>query len=191
MAAIFANVPQRIGQWVQKFKTPGQTTPNEVVTAYGELAEWMQEMCQATQEHPELLGAASLNAETLNGPEEVQGNGFGVKDGVELAASVGISFIPVVGWAYDALDIAASLVSAGAENDEEGLKAVEQQYQYLNKAVADMNKVLSQTSNAQIPRQTQTYQQTQMPQQTQAQQNQQTQGQPVPPQMKQKFPWLV
>ena len=149
MAAIFANVPGRIAQWVEKFKTPGQTTPKEVITAYGELAEWMQEMCQTTQEHPELLGAASLSDETLNGPEEVEGDKFSVKDGVELAASVGISFVPIVGWAYDAVDIAASLVSAGAENDKEGLKTVGQQYQYLNKAVTDMNKALAQSSNPQ------------------------------------------
>ena len=185
LAATFTNVPQRIGQWIQKFKTPGQTQPNEVITAYGELADWMQEMCQATQEYPELLGAASLNAETLNGPGEAQGNGFSVTDGVELAASVGISFIPIVGWAYDAVDIAASLVSAGAQNDQEGLKTVEQQYQYLNKAVADMNKALQQSAHAQVP------QQAQGQQIAQAQGQQMTQGQPVPPQMAQKFPWLA
>lgn len=186
--ATLSGVPQRIGQWLEHFKNPAQAKPNEVIEGYGELAGWMQEICQTTQEYPEILGAATLQDSTLNGPEEVQGNGFSVKDGVELAASIGVSFIPIVGWAYDAVDIAGSLISAKAESEQEGLKVVEKQYQYIEKAIADMNNVLQQTSNPQTLQQAATQNtQQQTPQQQPQQQVAQQQlpqgyivGQPAP-----------
>ena len=188
MVLSFLKVPQTIGQWIEKFKNPGQTTPQDVISAYGEVADWMQGICQVTQENPELLGAAALQDSTLGGPEEVK-NKFKVSDGIALAASFGTMALGPIGWAYDALDIAGSLVSAKANSEQEGLQVVEKQYQYITNAIADMNQALQQSTTPQaapVASQQQQVQQYQQPQQ----QTQMAQNQQVPPQMKQKYPWL-
>jgi hypothetical protein len=152
-AALFAGIPQSISARVQQFKNPAQTKPQEVIDAYGELAEWMGEMCQAVQENPAILGAAALQDSTLNGPGEVDSGPFmTVGEGAGMAASLGMACIPVVGWAaaavFDAVDIASMVVSAGAKQDEEGLKMVEKQYEYINTAIKDMNQALAKSAQA-------------------------------------------
>ena len=153
-AALFAGVPQSISAKIQQFKNPAQTKPQDVVGAYGELAEWMQEMCQAVQENPAILGASALQNSTLNGPEEVDNGPFMTAgEGAGLAASLGMAALGPVGLAaaavFDVVDIASMVVSAGAKQDEEGLKMVEKQYQYLNAAIKDMNQALAQSAQAQ------------------------------------------
>lgn len=168
-AALFAGIPQNIYARIQQFKNPAQTQPQDVIQAYGDLAEWMGEMCQAVQENPEILGANALQDSTLNGPEEVKGGPFMTGGEVAgVATSIGLACIPVVGWAaaavFDAVDIASMAVSAGAKQDEEGLKMVEKQYQYLNTAIKDMNQALAQSTQAQpqgIPQQQPVQQQAQ------------------------------
>lgn len=152
-AALFAGIPQSISARVQQFKNPAQTQPEDVIQAYGELAEWMQEMCQAVQENPAILGAAALQKSTLTGPGEVDSGPFMTAgEGAGLAASLGMTAIPVVGWAaaavFDAVDIASMAVSAGAKQDEEGLKMVEKQYEYINTAIKDMNQALAKSAQA-------------------------------------------
>lgn len=153
-AALFAGIPQTISAKIQQFKNPAQIKPQDVIGAYGELAEWMGEMCQAVQENPAILGAAALQDSTLNGPGEVDSGPFMTAgEGAGIAASLGMTAIPVVGWAaaavFDVVDIASMVVSAGAKQDEEGLKMVEKQYQYLNVAIKDMNQALAQSAQAQ------------------------------------------
>lgn len=150
-AALFAGIPQSITARIQQFKNPAQTQPDDVIQAYGELAEWMGGMCQAVQENPEILGATALNDATLNGPEQVKSGPFMTGGEVAgVATSIGLACIPVVGWAaaavFDAVDIASMLVSGGAKQDEEGLKMVEKQYEYLNVAIKDMNQALAQSA---------------------------------------------
>jgi len=152
-AALFAGIPQTISAKIQQFKNPAQTKPQDVIGAYGELAEWMGEMCQAVQENPAILGAAALQDSTLNGPEEVDSGPFmTVGEGAGMAASLGMACIPVVGWAaaavFDAVDIASMVVSSGAKQDEEGLKMVEKQYEYINTAIKDMNQALAKSAQA-------------------------------------------
>ena len=175
--------PQNIQAWFQKFNSNrAQVTPKEVISAYDELTEWMRNICQVLQEHPEILGAQqALSDETLNGPEEVQGEGFGVGDAVEMAAGIGMYAIPYVGWALGAVDLAHSIVHAGAEANREGLEQVSNQIKYLNKAVANVNQALQGKS----PRKTNQY--TQQPVQQQPQQQTQAQfpngyfvGRPAP-----------
>jgi len=168
-AALFAGIPQTISQRIQEFKNPAQTKPEDVIQAYGELAEWMGEMCQAVQENPEILGANALGDSTLNGPGEVDSGPFMTSGEVGgVAASIGMACIPVVGWAaaavFDAVDIASMLVSSGAKQDEEGLKMVEKQYEYINTAIKDMNQALTKSAQAKpqgMPQQQPVQQQTQ------------------------------
>lgn len=175
-AALFAGIPQNISARIQQFKNPAQTQPNDVIQAYGELAEWMGEMCQAVQENPEILGANALQDSTLNGPEAVKSGPFMTGGEVAgVATSIGLACIPVVGWAaaavFDAVDIASMAVSAGAKQDEEGLKMVEKQYEYLNVAIKDMNQALAQSAQQKpqaATQQRQVQQQTPQQQQTQA-----------------------
>ena len=153
-AALFAGVPQSISAKIQQFKNPAQTKPQDVISAYGELAKWMQEMCQAVQENPAILGASALQNSTLNGPEEVDNGPFmTVGEGAGLAASLGMAALGPVGLAaaavFDVVDIASMLVSAGAKQDEEGLKMVEKQHQYLTTAIKDMNQALAQSAQPQ------------------------------------------
>ena len=61
------------------------------------------------------------------------------------------------------------LVSAGAKQDEEGLKIVEKQYEYLTTAVKDMNQALVQSAKQKPGKVTQ---QQQAPQPAQVQTNQ-------------------
>lgn len=174
-AALFAGIPQTISAKIQQFKNPAQTKPQDVIGAYGELAEWMGEMCQAVQENPAILGAAALQDSTLNGPREVDSGPFMTAgEGAGLAASLGMAAIPVVGWAaaavFDVVDIASMVISAGAKQDEEGLKMVEKQYKYLNTAIKDMNQALAQSAQQKPQGATQ-----QRPIQQQPSQQQQTQ----------------
>ena len=153
-AAIFAGIPQSISQKIQQFRNPGQTKPEEVIEGYAELAGWMQEICQTTQEHPEILGAAALQDETLNGPQDPDKTPFMTAgEGAGMAVSLGLACAGPVGLAaaavFDAIDIAGMLVSAGAERDKEGLRIVEKQYEYINTAIEDMNKALAQSNNPQ------------------------------------------
>lgn len=153
LAAIPAFIvgPQNIQAYFQKFSTNrAQATPQEVIAAYDELTSWMINICSSIQEKPEILGASALQNETLNGPEEVEsGPMFDVGDAAELAISIGVFYIPYVGPALAALDLAHSLVHAGASANQEGLKVVEKQYQYLTKAIKDINACLQSSNNPQ------------------------------------------
>lgn len=176
-AALFAGIPQTISAKIQQFKNPAQTKPQDVIGAYGELAEWMGEMCQAVQENPAILGAAALQDSTLNGPGEVDSGPFMTAgEGAGIAASLGMAAAGgPIGLAaaavFDVIDIAGMLVSAGAKQDEEGLKMVEKQYQYLNTAIKDMNQALAQSAQAQ-PQGTQQQQPVQQQAQTNTQKRQ-------------------
>ena len=146
-------LPQIISKKIEQFKNPAQTKPQDVIDAYGELAGWMGEMCQTVQENPAILGATALQDSTLNGPGEVDSGPFMTAgEGAGMAASLGMACIPVVGWAaaaaFDAVDIASQFVSAGAKQDEEGLKMVEKQYEYINTAIKDMNQALAKSAQA-------------------------------------------
>lgn len=152
-AALFAGIPQTISAKIQQFKNPAQTKPQEVIDAYGELAGWMGEMCQTVQENPAILGAAALQDSTLNGPGEVDSGPFMTAgQGAGLAASLGMAALGPVGMAaaavFDAVDIASQFISAGAKRDEEGLKMVEKQYEYINTAIKDMNQALVKSAQA-------------------------------------------
>ena len=154
-AACIAGIPQTITQRLQQFKNPGQTQPKDVINAYSELAEWMQDMCKSVQENPEILGATALQDSTINGPEDTEKTSFITKgQAAGLATSLGLYCMGPVGAAaavvFDVVDIASSIVRAGAEQDKEGLAIVEKQYQYLNTAVEDMNKALSMTQNPSV-----------------------------------------
>lgn len=172
--------PQNISGYLQKFNTNrAQATPQEVIAAYGELASWMQNICSVLQEKPEIIGAAALQDSTLNGPEEVEsGPMFDVGDVVETAAGIGVFFIPYVGPILGAIDLVHSLVHAGAAGNRDGLKVVEKQYQYLNKAIVDIEGILQKSNNPALLQQAkgQQQQQYQGAQQTQ----QQTQARPMP-----------
>ena len=173
-AALFAGIPQSISARIQQFKNPSQTKPQDVIQAYGELAEWMQEMCQTVQENPAILGASALQNSTLNGPGKVDNGPFMTAgEGAGLAASLGMAALGPVGLAaaavFDVIDIASMLVSAGAKQDEEGLKIVEKQYEYLTTAVKDMNQALVQSAKQKPGKVTQ---QQQAPQPAQVQTNQ-------------------
>ena len=137
--------PENIQAYFQKFNSNrAQVTPKEVIAAYDELATWMQNICAVLQEHPEILGAGQLTDETLNGPEAVDsGPMFDAADAVELAASIGVYAIPYVGWALGAIDLVHSVIHAGADANKEGLKMVENQMKYLDKAIANINAALS------------------------------------------------
>lgn len=137
--------PENIQAYFQKFNSNrAQVTPKEVIVAYDELATWMQNICAVLQEHPEILGAGQLTDETLNGPEAVDsGPMFDAADAVELAASIGVYAIPYVGWALGAIDLVHSVIHAGADANKEGLKMVENQMKYLDKAIANINAALS------------------------------------------------
>lgn len=171
-AALFAGIPQAISARIQQFKNPAQTKPKDVIQAYGELAEWMQNMCQTVQDNPQILGATALQNGTINGPEEVKNDPLmtaGEAGG--LATSIGMACLGPVGIAaaavFDVIDVASMLVSAGAKQDEEGLKMVEKQYQYLNTAIKDMNQALVQSARQQSGQVTQ---QQHVPQQAQTNQ---------------------
>ena len=137
--------PQNIQAFFQKFNTNrGQVTPKEVIGAYDELASWMQNICSALQEHPEILGATQLDASVLNGPEGVDnGPMFTAGDAIEMAAGIGVYAIPYIGWALGAIDLAHSIVHAGADANREGLEMVKNQMKYLDKAIANVNAALS------------------------------------------------
>ena len=160
--------PQNIQAYFQKFNTNrAQVTPKEVISAYDELASWIQNICSALQEHPEILGATQLDASVLNGPEEIDsGPMFTTGDAVEMAAGIGMYAIPYVGWALGAIDLAHSIVHAGADANREGLEMVKNQMKYLDKAIANINAALSgknpQKQQAQQPADQQ--QQASMPQ---------------------------
>ena len=148
--------PENIQSFFQKFNTNrAQATPKEVIAAYDELATWMGNICSVLQQHPEIIGAIALQDGTMNGPEEVDAanNGGMAADAVELAAGIGVFAIPYVGWALGAIDLAHSVVHAGAEANQEGLKVVAKQAEYLNKAIADINAALSKTANPQTRQQ--------------------------------------
>lgn len=171
LAASLAGIPQNISHRLQQFKNPGQTTPKDVIEGYGELAEWTQELCQTTQQHPELLGAASLQDTTINGPGEVENGPFMTAgQGAGMAVSIGAACLGPVGLAaaavFDVIDIASMAVRAGAEEDEEGLKLVQKQYEYMNTAAQDLEQALAQSSKQQQqPQKANIGAQKQMPQQ--------------------------
>ena len=137
--------PQNIQAYFQKFNTNrSQVKPKEVINAYDELASWMQNICSALQEHPEILGATQLDASILNGPGEVDsGPMFTAGDAIEMAAGIGVYAIPYVGWALGAIDLVHSIAHAGADANREGLEMVKNQTKYLNKAIANINAALS------------------------------------------------
>lgn len=137
--------PQNIQAYFQKFNANrAQATPQEVIAAYDELANWLQNICGVLQQHPEILGAGQLDKETLNGPEAVDGGPmFSAGDAVELAASIGVYAIPYVGWALGAIDLVHSIVHAGAEANKEGLEMVGNQIKYIDKAIVNLNAALS------------------------------------------------
>ena len=137
--------PQNIQAWFQKFNNNrAQVTPQEVIRAYDELTEWMRNICISLQEHPEIIGAKGLEDGTLNGPEEVDsGPMFTAGDAIEMAAGIGMMFLGPIGWALTAIDMAHSIVHAGADANREGLEMVKNQMKYLDKAIANVNAALS------------------------------------------------
>lgn len=137
--------PQNIQAYFQKFNTNrAQATPQEVISAYDELASWMQNICGVLQQHPEILGAGQIDKNIINGPEAVDnGPMFNAGDAIELAASIGIYAIPYVGWALGAIDLVHSVVHAGAEANKEGLEMVGNQIKYIDKAIVNLNAALS------------------------------------------------
>jgi hypothetical protein len=48
--------PDRIGNWINQFRAGnGNITPEMVISAYNELTNWLQNICVAVKEHPEIL----------------------------------------------------------------------------------------------------------------------------------------
>ena len=195
--ATVAGIPQKIGQWIQRFANPAQTTPEEVIGAYGELTNDMNMMCQTAQEHPEILGATALSQETLNGPEGPGKKPFmKAGDAVNMAASMGALALGPVGVAaaavLDAVTIAGVLASARAEQNQEGLEMVGKQYEYLNKAADDLYNALAQADKAVMGQKQSMYQNQAQQQAYQYQQNQpysQGQGMAAQPQQGYPTPW--
>lgn len=174
--------PENIQGFFQKFNSNrAQATPQEVIAAYDELATWMGNICSVLQQHPEIIGAVALQDATLNGPEQVEsGPMFDAADATEMAVGIGVLFIPYVGWALGAIDLAHTLVHAGAEANQEGLKAVAKQIEYLDKAIADVNAALTKASDPRAAQQAQA-------RQGQPQANPQVQAQTQEPQAPQGY----
>ena len=152
MVAEFCGIPQAVSDKIAKFKHPGQTQPSEVIEAYAELAQWMQELCEMVKENPLLLGSVVLSDEVKNGPQQPKGEpfmtggevaGFAISCGLYCLGPWGVA----AGLVFDAIDIAAMFVSAGAKRDKEGLKMVEQQYKYITAAIKEINESLAATTN--------------------------------------------
>ena len=144
-------VPQTVAEKIRAFKNPNGITVPEVVDAFSSLAGWMQQVCIRAKNNPEILGAYAISQELTNGPKDQQGQPlFTAEEGLWLAASIGAAYLGPVGWIYDVLDIAGGLVSAKANDDEELLRIVESQKQYVVSAINKMNNVLAQSKTNSI-----------------------------------------
>ena len=161
--------PDKFANFMNRLADPSsisQIKPEEVIAQYNELTNGMQTLCQMIQEHPEILGAYSIDDEILAGPAEAEQENFGAGDVAEMAAGIGVTFIPYVGPILGLIDMAHSLFSMGARHTADKLKVVEQQIIYLKKAISSLGAVLTKTRNIQ-PGANQQVQQRQVPGQQQ------------------------
>lgn len=148
IAANFAGIPQSIADKYEKFRHPGRATAKEVSEAYGDLTQWVGEICQTLETYPEIIGAAAVSDEVKNGPQDPEsGPWITAGQAAGLAVSIGSTFLGPIGVAagliFDAIDIIGGLVSAGAFEDQELLKVVKKQHEYVSKAVSEINKALT------------------------------------------------
>ena len=159
LALSFSQVPEKLGRLVEKFKNPDEVQVSDIIVGYGDMAQWMQQKCAEVKEYPEILGAYALKNEIYSGPQNVENGplmtageaaGAGVSLGLYALspATFGISGIIAVLW--DVIDVAAMLFSSKARSENEALKMVEKQYEYLNKAVIGFSEILAKTSESEI-----------------------------------------
>lgn len=155
LGVLMFGVPQKVSYAIQRCAKPETLTAKEMLQDYGDLVAWLQEDCTKLSQYPQLLGAdvVQYSHGLINGP---QGEGMNitagevVKEVAEMAAYIGVSFIPVVGQIYDALSVAGAFISARAYADEEYLKQTESLYKYLENSIQEMNKLLQQSKNKSI-----------------------------------------
>ncbi len=143
IGAACLGIPQKITDDIRRYRNPKDVTAVDVEESYGMLAQWIQQMCLAVQESPQILGAYAISKDLANGPQDPTKQP--IMTGSEafwLAASIGASFMGPVGWVYDALDLVGAWTSAKANDDEETLRIVEKQREYLLTAIKTLNNVL-------------------------------------------------
>ena len=159
LAVSLFQVPEIIGQRVERFKNPEQVKSSEIISGYGELAEWMKNLCEIVKTRPEILGAYKLKDEIYSGPQDVEKGPFmtggeaagaGVSMGLYALTPVTYGISGIIAAVWDVIDLAGMLFSSKARSENEALKMVEKQYEYLNKAVIGFSQILAKTSDSEI-----------------------------------------
>lgn len=155
LGVLMFGIPEKVSYAIQRCTKPETLTAEQMLFDYGDLVAWLQEDCAKLSQYPQLLGAdvVQYSQGLLNGPQGEDLNitaGEVVKEVAEMAAYIGVSFIPVVGQIYDALSVAGAFISARAYADEEYLKQTESMYKYLENSIQEMNKLLKLSKSKSI-----------------------------------------
>lgn len=176
LTVYFLGIPQKVSETIAKLKNPDALTVSDVAATFEEFVISLKLICEDLKKYPGILGADVITQELQeleNGPKDpYEGEPLfterDIRQAVWFAGSIGMAFAGPVGLVYDALDIAGGLASAKAEADEEVLKIVAAQRNYLYSAIGKINKILYQSkansiksANQQIAAKTQNIQRAQ------------------------------
>lgn len=154
-------------------KKNGAITSNDLVLCYEEVINRLSSLCEKIEECPEILGSTvfynnfsssieGATRSTINGTggqEDINSNNAGLENEryfdtgtnlIEMATTIGVTYIPYVGWILGALDDVHMLLHQAAQNEQGQLQAVGSMYTLLQKVLPVFEDVLNKSKQAGI-----------------------------------------